>query len=243
MWQRCTTLTATFFPGLCFGTFFLINIAAMTQKSSDAVPFYNILVLLILWFGVSSPLVFIGSYFGFKREAIEFPVNTSSIPRQVPDQPFIMRTPSAFLLCGALPFGSCFVEYYFILSSLWMNEYYNVFGILLVVWIILLLITAEVTVLFNYFSLCGEEYHWWWRSFLSGSSVGAYVFIYSWYYFATLSDSTDEYSGRSSNFATYLLYFGYMNLVSVGLFLMGGFVGMQSCLSFNKSIFGSIKVD
>jgi len=193
---------------------------------------------------VCQPLWFSGAYTGYKRDAIEFPVNTSSIPRQVPDQPFFLKTPMALLICGALPFGSCFVEYYFIMSSLWMDQYYYVFGVLLVVWFILMIVTAEVATLLNYFSLCSEEYHWWWRSFLSGSSVGVYVYLYSWYYFLSLSSSpTDDYVGKSSNFATYLLYFGYMGLISFGLFLMGGYVGLLSCLEFNRKIFASVKVD
>ena len=241
-WQKCTTVTALFFPGICFGSFFIINLAAISQGSTDAVPFTTLLVLLVLWFGVSAPLVFLGAYAGYKREAIEFPVNTSAIPRQVPDQPFFLKTPMALLIGGALPFGSCFVEYFFIMSSLWMDQYYYVFGVLLVVWVILLIVTAQVATLLNYFSLCSEEYHWWWRSFLTGSSVGIYVYFYSWYYFISLSGSpSDDYVGKSSNFATYLLYFGYMGLISFGLFLMAGYVGLWSCLEFNKKIFGSIK--
>lgn len=42
--------------------------------------------LLVLWFGISVPLVFLGSYFGFRREAIELPVRTNHVPRQIPSQ-------------------------------------------------------------------------------------------------------------------------------------------------------------
>lgn len=38
---------------------------------------------------------------------------------------------------GILPFGSVFVELFFILSSMWLDQYYYVFGFLLLVFILL----------------------------------------------------------------------------------------------------------
>merc|ERR1711865_1054612 len=177
------------------------------------------LVLLVLWFGISTPLVFVGAYFGYKQDAIEFPVKTSNIPRQIPDQPWFMSVPFTVIIGGLLPFGACFVELYFILASVWMDYYYYVFGFLFLVFVILIITCAEITLLFNYFQLCNEDYHWWWRSFV---------------YFQQL---------EANSFTTYVLYFGYMGLASLALFLMTGFIGVASTLWFNKTIFGSLKVD
>jgi transmembrane 9 superfamily protein 2/4 len=54
--------------------------------SSAAIPFFTLVALLALWFGVSVPLTFVGAYFGFRRPPIEQPVRTNQIPRQIPDQ-------------------------------------------------------------------------------------------------------------------------------------------------------------
>lgn len=233
-WQQATTMTALLFPAFAFGIFFCLDILAWIEGSSDAVPFGTMIVLLVLWFGISSPLVFFGAYFGYKQDAIDFPVNTSNIPRQIPDQPWYMGSLFSMAIGGILPFGACFVELYFILASVWMDQYYYVFGFLFLVFIILLLTCAEITVLFNYFQLCGENYHWWWRSFCNGGANAVYVFLYSFIYFKQL---------EANSFGTYVLYFGYMSLISVAMFLMTGFVGLITCLLFNKSIFGSIKID
>ena len=233
-WQQATVLTALGFPGICFGFFFLMDLLALQQGSTDAVPFTTMFVLLVLWFGISTPLVFFGAYFGYKQDAIEFPVNTSNIPRQIPDQPWFMGIPFTLAIGGILPFGACFVELYFILASVWMDQYYYVFGFLLLVFFILLITCAEITVLFCYFQLCAENYHWWWRSFCTAGSTALYVYFYSFVYFKQLEAST---------FATYVLYFGYMALVCMGLFMMCGFVGVASSLAFNKTIFASIKID
>lgn len=233
-WQKATAATAFGFPGATFLLFIIMNIVALSQGSSDAVPPTTMIVLLVLWFGISTPLVFFGAYFGYKQDAIEFPVNTSSIPRQIPDQPWFMGIPFTLLVGGILPFGACFVELYFIMASVWMDQYYYVFAFLFLVFLILIVTCAEITVLFNYFQLCGENYHWWWRSFCCAGSTGLYVFFYSFAYFKQL---------EANQLATYVLYFGYMALVSFGLFLLTGFVGVSTCLWFNKTIYGSIKID
>jgi len=232
-WQRATVFTAIGFPGLSFLFFFALDIIAWANASTDAVPFTTMLILLVLWFGISTPLVFLGAYFGFRQDAIEFPVNTSSIPRQIPDQPWFMGIPFTLMIGGILPFGSCFVELYYIMASVWMDYYYYVFGFLLLVFLILLITCAEITVLFTYFQLCSEDYHWWWRSFCNAGATAIYVFLYSFVYFKQMEASSP---------ATYALYFGYMALVCLGLFVMMGFVGVSTSLWFNKVIFGSIKI-
>lgn len=233
-WQRATATAALGFPGLAFFMFFIMNIVALAKQSTDAVPFLTILILFVLWFGISTPLVFLGAYFGYKQDAIEYPVSTSSIPRQIPDQPWFMGLLSTMAISALMPFVSCIVELHYIMNSVWMNFYYYVFGFLLLIFLILLITCAEITVLFTYFQLCSEDYHWWWRSFCNAGSTAILVFAYSLYYFKQL---------EANNLATYVLYFGYMGLVSIGLFAMMGFVGLATSLWFNRTIFGSIKID
>ena len=49
-------------------------------------PFGTLIALFMLWFGISVPLVFVGSYFGYKKHAPDDPVRTNKIPRQIPEQ-------------------------------------------------------------------------------------------------------------------------------------------------------------
>ena len=135
---------------------------------------------------------------------------------------------------GILPFGACFVELFFILSSMWMDQYYYVFGFTFLVFAILLITCAEITIVFLYFQLCAEDYRWWWRTFLTSGSTAAYVFVYSSLYFTKLESNLP---------ITYLLYFGYMLIICFGIFLFTGTTGFYAALWFNIVIFGSIKVD
>ncbi len=52
------------FPGAIFAIFFVLNLIIWGEKSSGAVPFGTLFALLCMWFGISVPLTFVGSYFG-----------------------------------------------------------------------------------------------------------------------------------------------------------------------------------
>jgi len=234
-WQKCTVFTALWYPSICFTVFLCLDFIDVSYGSSGAVPFLEMLKLLTLWFGISVPLVFMGAYLGYKRDAITFPVVTSNIPREIPDQPWYLSRSFVILAGGILPFGACFVELFFILTSMWLGAYYYVFGFLLLVFTILLVTCAEITIVMTYFQLCNEDYNWWWRSFLSSGSTALYVLLYSAVYFTNIV--------QPNLFATYLLYFGYMSIISLGMFLMTGCIGFAASLWFNRLIFSSIKVD
>jgi len=233
-WQRATMAASFGFPGIAFTFFFILNIIAWSVDSTDRVPFTTMLILLVLWFGISTPLVFVGAYFGYQSDAIDFPVDTSPTPSEIPEQEWYMSPYFTLAIAGILPFGSCFVELYCLMDSVWMELYYYVFGFLMLVFFIFVLTSVEITILLCYLQLCSEDYRWWWSSFCNAGSTAIYVFLYSVIYFANL---------EANEPVTYVLYFGYMSLMSLGLFMMLGSMGVMSSLYFNKLIFSSIKID
>lgn len=54
-----------------------------SKESSTAVSVSTFIFLLFLWFFVSMPLVFVGSYFGFRAETYTIPVRVNQIARCV----------------------------------------------------------------------------------------------------------------------------------------------------------------
>lgn len=52
-------------------------------------------------------------------------------------------------------------------------QVYTIYSILCIVFIILIIVTAFITVALTYFQLAVEDHRWWWRSFLCGGSTGA----------------------------------------------------------------------
>jgi len=234
-WKTNTLKTAFLFPGIVFGVFCFLNTLVWGEKSSGAVPFGTFFVLVFLWFGISVPLVFMGSYFGFKKEPIEDPVRTNKIPRQIPEQPWYMSPAFSVFIGGILPFGAVFIELFFILTSMWLHQFYYIFGFLLLVFVILIITCAEITVVLCYFQLCSEDYHWWWRSFLTSGSSSVYMFLYAGFYFFTKLDITRTVSG--------IMYFGYMFILCFGFFLLTGAVGFFACFLFVRVIYASVKID
>ena len=71
------------------------------------------MILCALWFGISTPLVFLGSLIGYKKQTIQNPCKYNPIPRFIPQQPWYLNKYISCLLGGLLPFG-----YYIPLKSI-----------------------------------------------------------------------------------------------------------------------------
>lgn len=234
-WKKNTCMTAFLFPGIVFGIFFILNLFIWGKKSSAAVPFSTLVGLISLWFGISVPLTFFGSYFAWKKPTIEHPVRTNQIPRQIPDQVWYMSPTFSILMGGILPFGAVFIELFFILSAIWGHHLYYIFGFLFIVFIILILTSAEITIVLCYFQLCSEDYHWWWRVYLTAGSSALYMFLYSIFYFFTKLEITQFVSG--------LLFFGYTLIMALAFFVLTGTIGYYACFFFVRKIYSQLKVD
>jgi len=234
-WKKITLQTAFLFPGVAFVIFFILNALIWGEKSSGAVPFTTMFALVLLWFGISVPLVFVGSYLGFKKPAMEPPVKTNKIPRQIPEQAWYMNPLFTILIGGVLPFGAVFIELFFILTSIWLHQFYYIFGFLFLVFVILIITCAEITIVLCYFQLCSEDYMWWWRSYLTSGSSALYLFLYAGFYFFTKLQITKLVSG--------ILYFGYMLLASYAFFVLTGTIGFCACFWFTRLIYSSVKID
>ncbi|KAL8137391.1 hypothetical protein V2J09_003392, partial [Rumex salicifolius] len=234
-WKKNTLKTAFMFPGILFTVFFFLNALIWEELSSGAVPFGTMFALVLLWFGISVPLVFVGSYLGFKKPAMEDPVKTNKIPRQIPEQAWYMKPIFSIFIGGILPFGAVFLELFFILTSIWLNQFYYIFGFLFIVFVILIITCAEITIVLCYFQLCSEDYHWWWRSYMTAGSSAIYLFLYSIFYFFTKLEITKFVSG--------VLYFGYMLIGSYAFFVLTGTIGFYACLWFVRKIYSSVKID
>ncbi|XP_050209089.1 transmembrane 9 superfamily member 11 [Mercurialis annua] len=233
-WVSVAWRAACFFPGIAFLILTVLNFLLWGSHSTGAIPFSLFVILILLWFCISVPLTLIGGYFGAKAPHIEYPVRTNQIPREIPAQKY----PSWLLVLGAgtLPFGTLFIELFFIMSSIWMGRVYYVFGFLLIVFILLVVVCAEVSLVLTYMHLCVEDWKWWWKSFFASGSVAIYIFLYSINY---LVFDLKSLSGPVS--AT--LYLGYSLLMVLAIMFATGTVGFLSSFWFVHYLFSSVKLD
>jgi SNF family Na+-dependent transporter len=72
-------------------TFFVCSGQTSSLSSSSSSSSSSSLSSLLLSSSSSSPSPSLGAYFGYKKDSIEFPVITSNIPRQIPDQAWYLN--------------------------------------------------------------------------------------------------------------------------------------------------------
>ncbi|KAK8148629.1 hypothetical protein G3M48_009654 [Beauveria asiatica] len=234
-WKLNIGLTPLLVPAIVFGTFFLLDLFLWAKQSSGAVPFTTMLVLLGIWFIISIPLSFAGSWLGFRSAKIEAPVRTNQIPRQIPPTTTYLKPIPSMLIVGLLPFGAIFVELYFIMNSIWFSRVYYMFGFLFLCYSLMVVVCATVTILLTYFLLCSENYHWQWRSFLAAGMSGGYIFLNCLLYLIT--------KVKLGGFAGTVLYVGYSALISFLFFILAGSIGYFASWWFVMRIYKSIKID
>lgn len=233
--KRCAVQTALLFPSVILGVGFVLNFFLIGKHSSGAVPFTTMIALLLLWFGIDLPLVFIGFHFGYRKQVYCHPVRTNQIPRQVPDQPWYLHTLPCMLLAGILPFGAVFIELFFIFSAIWENQFYYLFGFLFIVCVILFVSCAQISIVVAYFLLCAENYHWWWKSFVISGGSAVYVMGYAAFYYFTKLNIV--------GFIPTLLYFSYSFLMAITFWLLTGTIGFYAAYSFVCRIYAAVKID
>ncbi|EIW83085.1 hypothetical protein CONPUDRAFT_121466 [Coniophora puteana RWD-64-598 SS2] len=233
--RRAAFLTATALPTTIFAIMFLLNFFLLTAGSSGAVPFGTMLLVVVLWYGISAPLSAIGSYIGGKQGGVSHPVRVNQIPRQIPPGPKYLRPWAAALLGGILPFGAAFVELFFVMSSLFASRAYYAFGFLALTALIVSLTVATVSILFTYFMLCAEEYRWHWRAFLVGGGSAFWVLGYGLFYWATRLSL--------ESFTSILLYLGYLLLLVLLVFMVTGTIGFLASYWAVRRLYSAIRVD
>ena len=196
----CTILI---FPSLVVLITGVLNIIAIYYDTISAIPALVLAKMVAIWIFVSLPLSVAGTIFGRHWSGRnEPPCRVNSVPRPIPTPTWYFDPVFVIPMSGVLPFGSIFIEMYFIFTAVWSYKFYYVYGFMLLVYTILSMVTICTTIVAVYFVLNSENHHWQWISFLSAGSTALYVFVYSIYYFV--------YKTQMSGLLQVSYYFGYM---------------------------------
>ncbi|KZV49809.1 transmembrane 9 superfamily member 3-like [Dorcoceras hygrometricum] len=235
-WIKSMILTASLFPFTCFGISFILNTIAILYGSLAAIPFGTMVVVFVIWAFISFPLALLGTVIGRNWSgAPNNPCRVKTIPRPIPLKKWYLTPSVVSMMGGLLPFGSIFIEMYFVFTSFWNYKVYYVYGFMLLVFLILVIVTACVTIVGTYFLLNAENYHWKWTSFFSAASTAIYVYLYSIYYYSIKT--------KMSGFFQTSFYFGYTLMFCLGLGILCGAVGYLGSNLFVRRIYQNIKCD
>jgi transmembrane 9 superfamily protein 3 len=119
-WVRCAVTTALAFPAATLAIAAALNTLALAYRSAAAVPWGGIAGLLALWLLLSVPLSLAGTLVGRNwAGARDDPCRVKRIPSPVPAAPWWRAPPAIVAASGLLPFGSIFIETYFVFTSFW----------------------------------------------------------------------------------------------------------------------------
>lgn len=235
-WIQQMLLSAFLLPSVVCGMAFFINFIAIYYHASRAIPFMIMLAVTAICIFVILPLTLVGTVLGRNLSGqANYPCRVNAVPRPIPEKKWFMEPGVIVFLGGVLPFGSIFIEMYFVFTSFWAYKIYYVYGFTLGVTVILSIVTVCVTIVCTYFLLNAEDYRWRWTSFLAGGSTACYVYLYSIYYFF--------FKTRMYGLFQTAFYFGYMALFSLALGIMCGTIGYIGTAKFVRKIYSTVKID
>lgn len=232
-------------PLIVLSVVLFLNFFVWAKKSSNALPFGSIILLILFLLLIVIPLGIIGGSYGnlkqFESKSF-FTLNrgggdktNSRVRRRFT---WITNPGLSTVIFGLIPFGVVYVELQFIFNSVWLEKttFYHMYGFLMIATSMLTVIISEFTIIAIYTSLAiYNDPNWHWLSFNVGSSIGWYIFAYSTYYFVQVLQIRDLVST--------LFFFAYMGLASVLIGAAGGAVGVITGLIFIRKIYGDVKLD
>ncbi|KFD51698.1 hypothetical protein M514_07394 [Trichuris suis] len=212
-WIRQMFLGASLLPVYVCSMAVLVNFVAIYYHATRAIPFTTMLEVISICIFVILPLSLVGTVLGRNLSGhASYPCRVNAVPRPIPEKKCYMEPLSLVLVGGLLPFGSIFIEVYFIFTSFWAYKIYYVYGFMLLVCVLLAIVTMCVTAVCCYVLLNAEDYRWRWTSFFVGASTAFYVYLYAVYYFF--------YKTKMYGFFQTIFYFGYTSIFCVALGIM-----------------------
>ncbi|OUC44253.1 endomembrane protein 70, partial [Trichinella nativa] len=183
-WIKQALCCGSFLPLLVATAATIGNISALYQSSTRSIPFGTMASIVAIYALVVLPLTLIGSVVGRNMSGRpNNPCRVNAVPRPIPEKKIYLQPWLIIIGGGLLPFGSIFIEVYFIFTSFWAYKVYYVYGFMFLVTILLAAVTMCMTIVCTYVLLNSEDYRWRWASFLSGASISLYLYLYSIYYF------------------------------------------------------------
>ena len=233
-WLRISLSTSILFPGTLILGYIIINIILTIEKSNAAVRFYDICSLFILWILCTSPLILLGSFFGFKSKRINVPCEINRIPSAIPQKPCYLHYKYITFVTGFIGFTTIFFEFNYVMGALWRHQIYFMATFLWISFLLFVIVVGEMSVLFVFLNLCKGDYNWVWKSFIMGSSPVIYIMIYSIFYFFYL---------RITRISSIIVYFGMMELILAMVMLVCGTISVFFNFVFLKLIYSKIRKD
>lgn len=232
-WERSVLLTGILYLGPLLFTVFILNIVAISFGATAALPLGTIVVILLLYALVAMPLLALGGMIGYRLSSeFQAPSVTKRVAREIPSLTWYMKTPGQMFIGGLLPFSAIVLELHHLYASMWGYKIFTLSGILFITFIILVVLTAMLSVGMTYIQLSLEDHKWWWRSILRGGSTAIFMFGYCIYFYA---------KSNMNGSMQLVFFFGYNACLCYAFFLMLSTISFYVSWIFVRRIYNAIK--
>jgi transmembrane 9 superfamily protein 2/4 len=233
-WIKNTLISCILFPGISIIILFFVRMLFTFENSTIGLKLSEILLLIILWICISSPLTLLGSFLAINKKKIKFPCKINVLPTFIPKKPWFLKIKYVSFIAGLIPFGTIFIEFLYLLAYVWKYQVTYLASFLIFSIFFSVIITSEISIIFVYLNLCKGDYNWWWKSFFISASPGLYILGYSFYYLFHLN---------ITRFSAILVYFVIMGEITMVACLICGSCGVLLTWAFLIMIYSKIKID
>ncbi|XP_010271660.1 PREDICTED: transmembrane 9 superfamily member 5-like [Nelumbo nucifera] len=216
-----------------FAIFLVLNKVAISYRITASISFNTIVVLLLIWTLLSILMFTIGGVLGYTfKSHFRASCSTRRGPKETTTLAWYRKTLAQMFLSGVLSFCTVIMELDYIYTSLWCHNIFTESGTFFIMFILLIIYTAILSIGMTYVQLLGEDHEWCWRSVLRGGSVSIFMYGYC----------IDFYSRSTmSGFMQLLFFFGYNACICYALFLVLGTVGFYASLVFVRHVYHAVK--
>merc|ERR1711907_530477 len=98
------------------------------------------------------------------------------------EQPWYLHDAAVFTVSGGIIFACFFAVIRYLWKSIWRSEVVLLYGWCLVFSLMLMVVIAELGVIYTFLTLRSGDSRWQWRSWLVGASSAAYFAVYALIY-------------------------------------------------------------
>ncbi|XP_022142547.1 transmembrane 9 superfamily member 5 isoform X2 [Momordica charantia] len=232
-WEKSVILSGILYLGPSFVIISILNIVAISNGTTAALPIGTIIVILIIYTFISLPLLAFGGIIGHRfRSEFQAPCATKRNPREIPPLAWFRKLPCQMFISGLLSFSAVVLELHHLYASMWGFKIFTLPNILFITFIILVILTAILSVGLTYIQLSVEDHQWWWRSVFSGGSTAIFMFGYCIYFYAR---------SNMNGFLQLSFFLGYNACICYAFFLMLGVISFRISLVFVRRIYDAVK--
>ncbi|XP_008461519.2 transmembrane 9 superfamily member 5 isoform X4 [Cucumis melo] len=232
-WERSVILSGILYLGPSFVIISILNIIAISNGTTAALPIGTIIVILLIYVFISLPLLVFGGIIGHRfRSEFQAPCATKRNPREIPPLAWFRKLPCQMFISGLLSFSAVVLELHHLYASMWGFKIFTLPSILFITFIILIILTAILSVGLTYIQLSVEDHQWWWRSVFSGGSAAIFMFGYCIYFYAR---------SNMNGFLQLCFFVGYNACICYAFFLMLGVISFRVSLIFVRRIYDAVK--